>query len=382
VLYYLYFLRDIFFPLNLFQYGVFRAAMAALTAFAIAVFFGRWFILFLRRRRALERTEKGDSARLVQIQYEKRETPTMGGVILLLAIGVSTLLWARLDVKFGDRSLGPSGGRFTWLLLIFVLLLGAVGFLDDYIKLTHPRKKGLAARWKFLAQVVLGAAAGLFLYLSPLMPGSEASSSIFLPFVKNFPLPAAGLGLLSFTCLVVLVTAGSSNAVNLTDGLDGLAIGCVVMVGVTFAVIGFLVGDARASDYLFIPHVPGAAETSVFAAALVGAGLGFLWFNCHPAQIFMGDTGALPLGGSLGLLSVITKQEVLLFVVGGVFVAEAASVILQVASYKLRGKRIFLIAPLHHHYQFKGWAETKVTVRFWIVAAILSLFSLVTLKIR
>lgn len=370
MLYYLYELREVFSPLNLFQYGVFRSAMAAITAFLISVFFGRWFISYLHRRKALERTEKGDSARLIQIHLEKRHTPTMGGIILLLALTGSTLLWARLD------------HRFTWLLVSFALSLGAVGFLDDYIKLTHPRKKGLAARWKFLAQVLLGIAAGWLLYATPLMPEARNpadSTAIFLPFFKQIQVP---LGAFTFILLVTLVTAGSSNAVNLTDGLDGLAIGCVVMVAVTFAVIGFPVGYRPWSDHLLLPHVPGAMETAVFASALVGAGLGFLWFNCHPAQIFMGDTGALPLGGSLGLLSVITKQEILLFLVGGVFVAEAGSVILQVVSYKLRGKRIFLIAPLHHHYQFKGWAETKVTVRFWIVSAILSLFSLVTLKIR
>ncbi len=365
--FYLHQLKEFFFPFNVFQYEVFRAAMAAITAFLISVFFGKWFIRYLRQRRAMERTEKGESQRLIEIHQAKRDTPTMGGIILLAALIVSTILWARPDV------------RFTWLLIGFALALGIVGFVDDYIKLTHPKRKGLSARGKFAAQILTGAAVGWFLYQFPLMPGDvESSTAVFFPFLKSRYIPLGTL----FIFLVILVTTSSSNAVNLTDGLDGLAIGCAVMVGVTFAVIAFPVGLRDLSNYFFIPHVPGAAETAVFASALVGAGLGFLWFNCHPAQIFMGDTGALPLGGSLGLLAIITKQEILLLVVGGIFVAEAMSVILQVASFKLRGKRIFLIAPLHHHYQFKGWAETKVTVRFWIISAILSLFSLVTLKIR
>ncbi len=368
MLFYLHQLIHHFSPLRVFQYPEFRAAMAAITAFLISITFGRWFIRFQKQRRALERTEKGDSARLAEIHHTKRETPTMGGIIILLALLVSTLLWARPDRVF------------TWLLTGFALSLGTVGFVDDWIKLTHPRKKGLSAFAKLTLQVLAGAGVGLFLYYySPLMPNDpQGSTAIYFPFFKQLSIP---LGF-CFVLLVVLVTVGSSNAVNLTDGLDGLAIGCAVMVGVTFSVIGFPVGYKEISDYFLIAHVPNAQETSVFAAALVGSGLGFLWFNCHPAQIFMGDTGALPLGGCLGLLAVITKQELLLFLVGGVFVAEALSVILQVASFKLRGKRIFLIAPLHHHYQFKGWAETKVTVRFWIISAILSLFSLVTLKIR
>jgi len=368
VLFYLHQLREFFFAFNVFQYSVFRAAMAAITAFLISVFFGRWFIRYLRQRKAVERTEKAESPRLAEMQQAKRDTPTFGGIILLAALMISTVLWARPDI------------HFTWLLLGFALALAAVGFVDDYIKLTDSKKKGLSARGKFVAQILIGAVAGLILYLVPLIPGDlEKSTSVFFPFLKHLYLPLGGI---FFIFLVILVTTSSSNAVNLTDGLDGLAIGCAVMVGVTFAVIGFPVGLESLSQYFYIPHVPGAVETSVFAAALVGAGLGFLWFNCHPAQIFMGDTGALPLGGSLGLLAVITKQEFLLLVVGGIFVAEAISVILQVASFKLRGKRIFLIAPLHHHYQFKGWAETKVTVRFWIISAILCLFSLVTLKIR
>jgi phospho-N-acetylmuramoyl-pentapeptide-transferase len=367
VLVYLEQLKTYFIGFNLFHYPEFRAAMAAVTAFSIAILFGRWFIRYQRHRKALERTEKGDSVRLTEMHLSKRDTPTMGGVILLLALIVSTVLWARPDE------------RFTWILIAFAAALGAVGFVDDWIKLTDPKRKGISARTKFAFQILIGTAVGVYLYLYPLIPNDpQTSASLFFPFFKTLSIP---LGIL-FILAVVLVTTGSSNAVNLTDGLDGLAIGCVVMVGVTFAVIGFPVGYKELSDYLLIMHVPGAVETSIFASALVGAGLGFLWFNCHPAQIFMGDTGALPMGGVLGLLAVITKQEVLLFLIGGVFVAEALSVILQVASFKLRGKRIFLIAPLHHHYQFKGWAETKVTVRFWIISAILSLFSLATLKIR
>lgn len=367
MLYNLYFLKQHFSALNLFQYENFRAVMAAVTAFLVSLVFGRWFIDSQKRRNATERVEKGDSETLNKKHSVKQGTPTMGGVIILLALLGSTLLWARLDQPL------------VWVLVAFTVALGVLGFADDYIKLTHAKRKGLSARTKFAAQLVFGAAAGVFLTFYPLVEGSDASFTIYFPFFKDWSLYVGAIG---FVGLVLLVTTSSSNAVNLTDGLDGLAIGCVVMVAVTFAVLGFPIGDADMSAYLKIPFVPGAKETSIFAAALAGAGLGFLWFNCHPAQIFMGDTGALPLGGVLGLLAVLQKQELLLLLVGGVFVAEAVSVILQVGSYKLRGKRIFLIAPLHHHYQFKGWQETKVTVRFWIVSAILSLFSLATLKIR
>ncbi len=354
---------------RIFQYPEFRALLAAVTAFFLAVVFGRRFIRFLVRRDVLERTDKGDSQELDNLHRHKSRTPTMGGVILLVAVLASTLLWARLD------------SRPVLLLLFISIGFGAIGFIDDFVKWRSLRK-GLTARTKFLLQALLALVIGFVLWQQPLdvwinVPANEPGTTLFFPFLKSAGVPL-GVG---YIVLVVLVTTGTSNAVNLTDGLDGLAIGCSILVGVTFVTVAFLAGHTSTSALLRIPHVVGSLEVAVFTAALVGAGLGFLWFNCHPAQIFMGDTGSLALGGSLGLVAILCKQEVLLFVVGGVLVAEAMSVILQVASFKMTGKRIFRCAPLHHHFEFKGWTETKVTVRFWIVAAVLAVFSLVVLRL-
>jgi phospho-N-acetylmuramoyl-pentapeptide-transferase len=371
----LYHLHEAFPWLAFLRHAEFRALLAAITAFLIAVGFGRWFIRFLKRREVLERTEKGDSAELRVLHGHKSKTPTMGGVILLFAVLVSTLMWTE------------PGNRLVLLVLGLMLAFGCVGFVDDMIKLRSSRK-GLTAKTKFLWQVILAGIVGMMLYFDPLNVqypfGSESAvasenpgTTLFFPFFENVYVP---LGVL-YVVLVVLVTTGASNAVNLTDGLDGLAIGCSILVGVTFVTVALLAGHAQSSLLLGIPHVVGSLEVAVFTAALVGAGLGFLWFNCHPAQIFMGDTGALALGGSLGLIAVLCKQEILLVFAGGVLVAEAMSVILQVTSFKLTGKRIFRCAPLHHHFEFKGWAETKVTVRFWIAAAVLSFGSLLALRL-
>ena len=351
------------------RHAEFRALFAAATAFLIAIAFGRWFIGFLANRHVLERTEKGDSAELKALHEHKRKTPTMGGVIVLLAVLASTLLWARLD------------NRLVFVVLGLTLAFGALGFVDDYVKLRTSRK-GISARTKFLWQALLSGAVGVLLYNDPLeveMPlvGANGGTALFLPFVDHVWVP---LGV-AWIALVVIVTTGASNAVNLTDGLDGLAIGCSILVAVTFVAVALLAGHASSSAILGIPHVVGSLEVAVFAAAMAGAGLGFLWFNCHPAQIFMGDTGALALGGALGLVAIVCKQEILLFLAGGVLVAEALSVMLQVTSFKLTGKRIFLCAPLHHHFEFKGWAETKVTVRFWIATAVLSFGTLLALRL-
>ncbi len=368
--YYLHELGDQIFGFSVFRYAEFRAPMAAVFAFFVAVLFGRWFIFFQRRHAAFERTEKGDSERLTTLHRHKGTTPTMGGVILLLAVVVSTLLWAQ------------PGNRLVHLLLVFTLACGMLGFIDDLIKL-KSRRKGLEARTKLFCQILLAGGAGWYLYAFPIdveyaFGSGELGTTLFFPFFKHWYVP---LGIF-YVGLVVVVTTGTSNAVNLTDGLDGLAVGCSILVGVTLVLLSFLAGYEHASSFLEIPHVVGSVEVAVFGAAIVGGGLGFLWFNCHPAQIFMGDTGALALGGALGLMAVICKQEILLILVGGVLVVEVVSVVLQVLSFKLRGKRVFLIAPLHHHFQFKGWNETKVTVRFWIAAAIFALVSLLTLKIR
>ena len=368
--YSLHHLSEFFAGFRLFQYPEFRAALAAISSFATAVLFGRWFISFLRRRKFYEKTEKGDSKRLDVLHSHKGSTPTMGGVILLVSILLSTALWA------------DPGSRLVRLLCVSTLAFGALGFADDLIKLRSARK-GVSARTKLAGQLLLGGLIGLYLYFHPVevsypYGGDEPATTLFFPFFKSWYVP---LGLF-YVLLVALVMTGTSNAVNLTDGLDGLAVGCSVLVGVTLLTLSFLAGHADTSAFLKIPHVVGSGEVGVFAASMVGAGMGFLWFNCHPAQIFMGDTGSLALGGALGLIAVLCKQEILLILVGGVLVAEVLSVFLQVLSFKLRRKRIFLIAPLHHHFQFLGWAETKVTVRFWIAAAIFALVSLVTLKFR
>lgn len=355
--------------LSILERPEFRALFAAVFAFLFAVIFGRWFIRFLLRRQVLERTEKGDSEELKLLHGHKAKTPTMGGVILLVAVTVSSLIWAKTD------------NYVIYLLLGVMLALGVVGLVDDLVKLRSQRK-GISAKVKLTWQLIIGLVAGIVLYNFPLAVeyphfSGDAATTVFLPFFESVHFPL-GIG---YIALVVLITTGASNAVNLTDGLDGLAIGCSILVGVTFVTIGFLSGYDHTSFALSIPHVAGGTEVAVFTAAIVGAGLGFLWFNCHPAQIFMGDTGALALGGTLGLVAIVCKQEVLFLVAAGVLIAEGFSVVLQVLSFKLTGKRIFRCAPLHHHFEFKGWAETKVTVRFWLVAAALSLGSLLALRI-
>ncbi len=346
--------------------GELRAVLAAVTAFAMVLISGRPFIRFLASHRVLEHSERGDSQRLDEMHASKSRTPTLGGVVFFGAVVVSTLLWAR------------PGERLVLLILAYVMSLCVLGFLDDTKKLRT--KKGLSARAKFRTQVVLSLLAGGYLYAYPIgvthaVAGGSAGTCLFFPFFKDLYVQT-GVG---FIALVACVGAGSSNAVNLTDGLDGLAVGSSLLVAAAFTVVACVAGSAETSSLFRMPHVEGGLEVAVILGSLIGGGLGFLWFNCHPAQIFMGDTGALPLGGTLGLAAVVLKQELLLVLAGGVLVAEALSVILQVASYKLRKKRIFLIAPLHHHYQFKGWPETKITVRFWIVGAILALFSLVSI---
>jgi phospho-N-acetylmuramoyl-pentapeptide-transferase len=361
---------DAFKGLGLSEKAELRAICAALTAFLLVLFVGRRFIRFMTSRQVLDASQKGDSQRLDDLHAHKSKTPTLGGVALFSGVILSTLLWADM------------GRLLSWIILGYLLGLAALGFVDDFVKL-KSRRKGISARAKLAAQVVLSLAVGVVLYLDPPVvrfPGApgEPSTCLFFPWLPDY---AVQLGL-GFIALQVLVTTGSSNAVNLTDGLDGLAAGTSSLVALGLAVLAFLCGHQGSSEFLRIPYVESGLEVGVFLSALVGGTLGFLWFNCHPAQIFMGDTGALPLGGALGLAAVLCKQEILLVCMGGVLVAEALSVILQVASFKLRGKRIFLIAPLHHHFQFKGWSEAKITVRFWIAGAILATLSLLTLGIR
>jgi phospho-N-acetylmuramoyl-pentapeptide-transferase len=346
--------------LNVFTYLTLRAILAAVSALAIALIAGPWMIERLAALR-VGQVVRDDGP---QTHFKKAGTPTMGGLLILVAVIVSTLLWADLS------------NRFVWVVLGVTVLFGMIGFWDDYLKIVRQNPAGLIARYKYFWQSVGGLAAALALWYTAKSP---ADTTLYLPFLKNFALP---LGILAFTLLTYLMIVGMSNAVNLTDGLDGLAIMPVVMVAAALGVFAYASGNAVFAQYLAIPAVPQAGELLIFCAALVGAGLGFLWFNAYPAQVFMGDIGALSLGAALGTIGVIVRQELVLLVMGGIFVLETASVILQVASYKLTGKRIFRMAPIHHHFEKKGWAEPKIIVRFWIITFFLVLAGLATLKLR
>lgn len=357
----LYPLHDLFSGLNVFRYITFRSAMSALTAFIISLIFGPFLIRKLKKLKIGENINKNDSTKLDDLHRYKQNTPTMGGILILGAVIISTLLWA--DIL----------NKYIIIVLFVTLWLGVTGFIDDYLKQVKKKSKGLTATSKLTSQILLGLILGLVLFLD-----NPNSIRIDVPFLKNAALNLDGLYIL----FVILVIAGSSNAVNLTDGLDGLAIGIVVMVAIAFSVLCYVSGNIKFSDYLLIPYIRGSGELTVFCASILGAGLGFLWFNCYPASIFMGDVGSLALGGAIGTVALLIRKELLLVIVGGIFVLEALSVILQVGSFKLTKKRIFKIAPLHHHFQFLNWSENKVIVRFWIIASLLALLTLVTLKIR
>jgi phospho-N-acetylmuramoyl-pentapeptide-transferase len=347
--------------LNVFKYVTFRTGGAVATAIFLSLACGPWFIRTLRRLSVGQNIrEVGPSSHLV-----KAGTPTMGGLLILFALFVSTLLWARLDHVF------------VWVAVLVTACFGLVGFYDDFIKVRRGRNLGLTSRQKFLLQTLVGAAAGAALLALPSAAGVEPA--LRFPFFKDLVLP---LGLL-YVPFVALVLVSASNAVNMTDGLDGLAIGSTLIAASTYAVFSYVAGHRVVANYLQVPAVPGASEVTVFCGALVGASLGFLWFNCHPAEVFMGDVGSLALGGAIGTVAVLAKQELVLIVVGGLFVAEALSVILQVGYFKLSGgKRIFRMAPLHHHFELAGWSEPKIIVRFWLVALFFSLLALATLKLR
>jgi phospho-N-acetylmuramoyl-pentapeptide-transferase len=335
--------------------------MAAITAFALSLIFGPTIIRMLKRLKIGQQVRKDDSVRLYELHVSKQDTPTMGGIFILIAVILSTLLWADIF------------NRYIIMALFGIIWLGITGFADDYLKLVRKKSKGLTMAAKLTSQIILGLLLGAFLYLSP-----QHSTTLGVPFLKGVSLE---LGIF-YILFVILVISGSSNAVNLTDGLDGLAIGNVIMAALAFCVLSYVSGHVKFSDYLLIPYIEGGSELTVLCASILGAGLGFLWFNCYPASIFMGDVGSLALGGALGIVALLIKKELLLVIVGGIFVLEALSVIMQVGSYRLTGKRIFKIAPLHHHFQFLGWHESKIIVRFWIAASLLALFTLVTLKIR
>jgi phospho-N-acetylmuramoyl-pentapeptide-transferase len=357
----LYPLADQFGLFNLFRYITFRTGGAVLTALVISFVVGPTMIRWLRMRqgRGQPIREDGPASHLVR----KQGTPTMGGTLILLALTFATLLWADLT------------NPYVWVVLLITLSFGGIGLLDDYLKLTRRSSGGLPARAKLVGQFGFGLLAAI---LIAWVTKGPVGTGLALPFVKDLLLP---LGVLFFP-FAALVMVGSSNAVNLTDGLDGLAIVPTMIVAACFALIAYLVGNAIFANYLGIPFVPGSGELAVFCGALVGASLGFLWFNAPPAMVFMGDTGSLASGGALGAVAVITKHELVLVVIGGLFVLETVSVIVQVASFKLTGRRVFRMAPLHHHFEQKGWEEPTIVIRFWIIAMILALVGLSTLKLR
>jgi phospho-N-acetylmuramoyl-pentapeptide-transferase len=357
----LYPLHDIISAFNIFRYITFRAAMAVLTSFMISLLLGPVIIRKLKALKVGERINKGDSVKLDDLHRSKTDTPTMGGLLILAAVVASTLLWADLSSKY------------IWVVLFSTLWLGITGFADDYLKQIRNKSRGLSVRAKLISQIILGLILGVIFLIS-----FQNSLRLDVPFMKHISLDLDGL----YIIFVILVVAGTSNAVNLTDGLDGLAIGIVVMVALAFSILSYVSGNIKLSEYLLVPYIKGSGELTVFCASILGAGLGFLWFNCYPASIFMGDVGALALGGALGTVALLIRKELLLVIVGGIFVVEALSVILQVGSFRLTRKRIFKIAPLHHHFQFLNWSENKVIVRFWIIAALLALLAIVTLKIR
>ena len=355
-------LTGLFTGFNIFRYITFRAGMAAVTAFLLCIIFGPVFIRIFKEYRIREVAKRNDAPALDKFQEKKEGTPTMGGVFIIGSVLVSVFLWGNL------------ANSFILMTSFICLCLAVIGGMDDYMKLTGAGKsRGMTARTKILWQVLLAATVAVFAYLHPAI-----SSTLDVPFLKNMLVDLGAF----FVFWVVLVVVGASNAVNLTDGLDGLAIGCTLMVAFTLGALSYVTGNVQTSEYLLIPHVPGTGELTVFCAALVGASLGFLWFNCHPATVFMGDVGSLALGGSLGMIAIFIKKELWLVVLGGIFVVEAVSVILQVTSFKLTGKRLFKMSPFHHHLQLSGWNENKIIVRFWICAIILAMLTLTTLKIR
>ena len=358
MLYYLlYALHDKFSLFNVFRYITFRAILAVLTALLLSFLSGPWVIRKLQQLQVKQYIrEDGPSKHL-----EKEGTPTMGGTLILFSIVVSVLLWADLS------------NFFIWISLMVLLGFGAIGFGDDYLKLTRKNSKGLKMKEKLLLQLLVALGASLLLYFYPTF-----KSTVSFPFFKTF-MPNLGM---FYLVLSIFVIAGTSNAVNLTDGLDGLATGPVLITAGAFMVLAYLAGNVKIASYLQIPYVSGSGELTVFCGAMVGASMGFLWYNTFPAQMFMGDTGSVSLGAALGAVALMTKQEILLAIVGGLFVIETLSVIFQVASYKLRRKRIFRMAPLHHHFELKGWAEPKVIVRFWIITIFLALLAFSTLKLR
>lgn len=358
-------LKELLYPLverisvfNIFQYITFRAAYAAVTALCISFIFGPRVIGLLKRLKARQQVrEDGPSTHLV-----KSGTPVMGGVLIILSVVVSVLLWQ--DFKSG----------YTWIVLLSLVAFGLIGFLDDFLKISRENSDGLRAGVKFTGQIAVSLGLVLYLHVTRI----DTTTFLYVPFFKYPVLDLKAV----YVPFAVILLVGTSNAVNLTDGLDGLATGLLILVSITFALLAYLTGRADYAGYLGIPYIEGSGELAIVCLALVGACVGFLWYNSHPAEVFMGDTGSLSLGGAIGALAVILKKEILLIIIGGVFVMEAVSVIIQVIGFKISGKRVFKMAPLHHHFEILGWAESKVVVRFWILGGLFSIIALSTLKIQ
>jgi len=345
---------------GLFGYLTFRGILAALTSLALSLWLGPAVIRRLGQLKGGQPIRKDGP----QSHFSKAGTPTMGGALILITVAASVLLW------------GDLRNKYVWVVLLVMVCFGVIGWYDDWIKIVRRDPNGLKSRWKYLLQSIFGLAAGLYLYLYADVP---AATTFYVPFFKSIAMPLAGIG---FVAIAYFWIVGFSNAVNLTDGLDGLAIMPTVLVACALGVFAYASGNAVFSSYLQIPQVPGAGELTIICAAIAGAGLGFLWFNTYPAMVFMGDIGALALGAVLGTIAVIVRQELVLVIMGGIFVIETLSVMIQVASFKLTGKRVFRMAPIHHHFELKGWPEPRVIVRFWIISVVLVLIGLATLKVR
>jgi phospho-N-acetylmuramoyl-pentapeptide-transferase len=366
MMFYLHRLSDEFGGLNVFFYVTFRAVAAAVTAFLVCLIFGNRVILILRALKLRQPIRQASEVhRLAELHGGKQGTPTMGGVLVIGAVVISSVLWARPD------------NRFVWLSLFSMVYLGGLGFADDYLKVTKKKSDGISGRIKLVFQIALALVVTAVFLTSPLL--EVQARSLYIPFVKSPVITNMGWWTILFFAVVIV---GSSNAVNLTDGLDGLAIGCTITVAFAYALLAYAAGNFRIAEYLQVPFYPFTGELTVVCAALVGAGFGFLWYNCYPAKVFMGDTGSLAIGGILGVVAICCKQELLLMVVGGIFVIEATSVILQVLSFKMTGRRIFAMSPLHHHFELIGWKENTVIVRFWILSGVFALLGLATLKLR
>ncbi|CAM3792905.1 phospho-N-acetylmuramoyl-pentapeptide-transferase [Rheinheimera salexigens] len=353
------YLTQYFNAFHVFSYLTFRAILGILTSLLISLYFGPKLIAYLQKMQ-IGQVVRSDGP---ESHFSKSGTPTMGGLLILGSVLISSLLWANLSNKY------------VWVVLFVLVSFGTIGFIDDYRKVIRKDPKGLIARWKYLWQSLFAIMTAVFLYVTAERP---AETALLVPFFKDV-MPQLGI---MFIALSYFVIVGTSNAVNLTDGLDGLAIVPTIMVASAFALIAYVSGNVNFSTYLNIPYLPHASELVVMCAGIIGAGLGFLWFNTYPAQVFMGDVGSLALGAVLGVIAILVRQEIVLFIMGGVFVMETMSVILQVGSYKLRGQRIFRMAPIHHHYELKGWPEPRVIVRFWILSIMFVLVGLATLKLR